>query len=135
MKVAGFPCPASSPLHPRNAKPVRGVAPQPLPQKMRPRPQRTQARRLGLVLVAEGVVGNLDLDLDLLRLGLGRVVKPGRHAVDLARVLRLELEAGDPRALLDAGVDREARRGSSRIDFSYRLGFKRAHSPVSRPVT
>ena len=84
----------------------RVVAAQPLTEELGAARCGPHPRGLGLVLVAERVVGDLDLDLELFGRRFVRTVHPGRHPVDDAGVPGPELVAGDPGVLLE--LDGEA---------------------------
>ena len=86
----------------------RRVAAHPLAEEVLAARQLVPARRRLCVLGAERIVGDLDLDLELLRRRRRRIDDPRRHAVDHARVLRVELESGHPAVAVD--VDRELER-------------------------
>ena len=78
--------------------------------------------RLRFILVAEGVVRDLDLDLELLCGHVFGIVHPGRHAVDDAGMLRPELVAGDPGVVLELDGEPFAVRGGLLSRFDNRLG-------------
>ena len=100
----------------------RVVAAQPLAEELRAGGRGAHPGRLGFVLVAEGVVGHLDLDFELLGLRVVGLVDPGRHPVDDARVLGPELVAGDPAVLLELDGEHLAVRGSLLPGRDDRLG-------------
>ena len=100
----------------------RVVAAKPLTQEVGAGGCGPHPGRLGFILVAEGVVRDLDLDLELLRRHVFGVVYPRRHPVDHAGVLRPEFVAGDPGVLFEFDGEPLALEGGLPTGRDNRLG-------------